>query len=232
MVFRFLRLCFLVLVLFGLIGLGFEPACAFAVDSSAGSESEQTGPRGRARMPESDMLLHQRLRRKYRGMSRFKSDVNQIKTSPYLSVPLRSTVRLEWEKGRVLWKTLKPVASEVWIADGRIRVTDASGRVTDLVNSAAGGLQGPAQRVLGAVVLFIEQLFSFDLVELEKDFSFSESGNSLYATVRPDSRVDFFRSFTLSFDEDLTLKKLVLQELSGQTEMEFTGVELESGGTD
>lgn len=202
-----------------------------ADDSSSGSlaavQSAQTERSSKDAAEQMvDQNLRARLRMKYQWVDSLTSQVSQVKSSRFLSVPLRSTARLEWSNGRVLWKTLKPVPSEVLIADGTIRVTDAGGTVTDLLQMKAGVPQASVQPVLAAVLSFLQRLFAFDFVELERDFSFVESGNTLKAAVRPGAPLHFFRSFTLAFDETLTLEKLELEEASGTTEMVFTDVQI------
>jgi hypothetical protein len=164
--------------------------------------------------------LPEELRDTYENVRSMTADIAQEKSGKYLARPLKSSCQLTWREGTIIWKTLKPIASEVEISAGIITITDADGKRKSINGS------GAAPEV-GALVAFLQSLFAFDFIKLEKDFAFTSSTHSMTGTVKPESKLAFLRSFTIEFDASLIPAKLTLDDKNGHTSMLFANVQLE-----
>jgi hypothetical protein len=162
--------------------------------------------------------LQSELRNTYANVTFLRADVAQEKTGKYMARPIKSICQMEWRKGTITWKTLKPIASEITIVNGAITVTDSDGKQNKVSSN-------PPE--VAALVRFLEELFAFDITALEKDFSFDSTHRTLTGTVKPSSALRFLRSFTLKFDEKLVLNRLEIEDTKGKTTMVFSGVRME-----
>jgi hypothetical protein len=171
-------------------------------------------------LPAAAKPLSEQLHDVYGNVRALTADVTQEKSGKYLARPIKSSCRLEWREGTILWKTLKPINSEVEISGGVITITDADGKK----KSVAGGAATPE---VGALVEFLQNLFSFDFTKLEKDFSFISTDHTMTGAVKPESKLAFLRSFSIEFGPGLVPAKLMLDDRNGKTTMLFDNVQME-----
>lgn len=158
------------------------------------------------------------LQARYGGLRSLTADVVQVKEGKFWARPFESRVRLRYTPERVVWETVKPIASTVTIEGGRIGITDARGAHRDLAGAAADPR-------IAALLGFLQALLALDLPRIERDFVLAWEPRGITATPRPGSAVPLFKRIVLRFDGASDLESLVLESETETTRLSFSRIE-------
>ena len=165
--------------------------------------------------------LLSRVKEKYRDLNMLAADVDQTKTSPYLSRPLKSVVRMALRSGIVTWETVSPVPSMITLTNGQIVVTGAGQTQRTL----------PRSPQADALLTLIEGLVRADWLGLERDCVITATGAlTLQAVPRPASKLVFLKNLEFRFHDSLKLERITITTADETTELAFRTLTL--GGMD
>jgi hypothetical protein len=144
----------------------------------------------------------------YAGTKGLEADIEQTKTSPYLTKPLLSKIHLAVKPGEIRWEVKEPVASTF--------VFDESGKSPFPENDKTKALIG-----------FIKSLVTVDFPAIEREFTLEASGQKLIATPRAGSPLaGMIKRMELGFAPDLTLSTLDIDAANEATHLVFRSLTL------
>ena len=185
-----------ILVALVLSALGLAPATARAAES---------------------WLTARALQERFSKIATFSAEVEQTKQARFLARPLKSQVRIEFDRERINWKTLSPIASTIVVDRQGMHVQSAAAPGGANPMAAAG--QDP--RAV-AFVRFIRAVFALDFAELEKDFALSFEGSTMKATPKDGSSLGgMIQSIEMGFSRELKLETVDVRTPDETTHLVF-----------
>ncbi len=153
----------------------------------------------------------------YQGVKQFAGEAEQVKTSPLLLRPLKSTVKVGYDHGLLSWQ---PAGQEAWQVkfgpDGKPVFLGAGAQLKDLPPDA--------REKLDQTMGLVRDLFTMD-PRLEQNFDLALDHDRLTVKPKPQTKV-FFTEVTLDFKPDMSLDHLTFLTADDKTVLTFHSMKI------